>query len=626
MPDPADPSAHADALHVIVSHLPTQPGVYRMWDEMGQLLYIGKAKNLRKRVKSYFQQRDHSARIEMMVAQIASIDTIVTPSERDAFLLEAAQINTLQPKFNILLRHDPHYPWLAFTNEPFSRLVVTRKPASKFFKKTYGPYPSAGAMYETLKVIKKIFPLRQRQKPLFKSRPCMNYHIGQCLAPCVEKVSAEDYEAMVAQVDQFLKGRVGEVVKRLEAEMQSASDVMAFEQAALLRDRLKAVESVVQQQRMIVNDPTLDQDVVAGVLHPNRAWAQITVMIIRAGKLINTHYFKVQVPSQAEMGEVLESFIAQYYASLGQDPERLPKAIIGPMPLQEEALLLDSLSALKGQSVRYVVPQQPNKKNAAPQWDWLQMATQNAEEALKREALEQQSALYRDPVQALMGLQEALALPQFPKRMECFDISHISGTQTVASMVVFTDGLPDKAAYRKFTIKSLEHGKPDDFKSMHEVMTRRFSKQGDPDWPDPDLVIIDGGKGQLSSAVSALKALGIDQQPIISLAKQFEEVFLPGESRPVLLERESPALQLLQHIRDEAHRFAITFHRQKRAKQQTQSYLDGVSGIGPTRKQRLLEAYPTKKKLQAASLQDIAHVTQTTGKTAQRLYEILQAL
>ncbi|MEZ4574867.1 MAG: excinuclease ABC subunit UvrC [Vampirovibrionales bacterium] len=612
-----------DDLMLIVNHLPNKPGVYRFIDAQGTLLYVGKAKDLRKRVKSYFQKTDHTPRIAWMVSQVANIDTTVTATEVEALLLESNQIKALKPRFNVLLRHDSHYPWLAFTNEPFPRLVVTRKPNANYWRKLYGPYPSAGAMYQTLKVIKKIFPLRQRRTPLFRDRPCMNYHIGQCLAPCVGGVSAADYDAMVEQVEQFLKGRTGDVLVRLEADMAQASAELDFERAALLRDRIEAIELVVEQQRVIVNDEAVDEDVVACALHDDMA--QMTVMTIRQGKLVNTHFFPVSVPADTPRETVFGQFLTQYYRARETDPDRLPKVLISQVAPEDSEVLLDWLSGIKGHRVKLRVP----KSDRGTDGELVAMAAENARQAMDRWRLEAQTKLARDPVQALMGLQAALHLPRFPKRIECYDISHVGGTHTVASMVVFTDGVPDKGAYRRFKIKTTEAGKPDDFKSMAEVMARRFKKQaaGGDQWPVPDLVVIDGGKGQLSAAVKALAELDITDQPIVSLAKKFEELFLPGHSRPVVLERHSPTLQLVQQLRDEAHRFAITYHRQLRGKAQTASWLDDVPGIGPVRKQKLQVAFSSRQAILAASVEEVAAAIGVGGKTAQKVYEaIRQAL
>lgn len=595
--------------------LPRKPGVYQFKDTQGNLLYVGKAKNLKNRVSSYFQDRtNHSPRIQALVAQVAHVDYTVTESEFEALILEANMIKTLRPKYNILMRDDKKYPWLVLTNEPFPRLEITREPSGK--GRSFGPYATPGALYQTLQLIKKIFPLRQRKNPLFKDRPCMNYYIGSCLGPCQALVSPEEYQKIVDQVVMFLRGHADNLLEMLQQEMQAASDRMDFETAAQVRDRYQAVQKVLQRQRVMYDDVTIDQD-VAGM-----AWTEITAYIallkVRRGKLIQTLFYELSLEGGTSPAEAYESFLFQYYEDQ-TDKAELPNELILQCPVEDETLLARWISTHKGKKVSITVPQR-----SGPKKDILDMAIKNAEASLERSRIDQETRLKNDPAQALMLLQERLGLPQVPRRIECYDISHVSGTNTVASMVVFTDGRPDKQEYRRFKIRTVAEGKPDDFQSMFEVMTRRFSKREEKGWPDPDLIVIDGGKGQLGSAVKALKQLGITQQPIISLAKKFEEIYVPGQPRPVILERDSIALFLLQQIRNEAHRFAITYHRRLRGKTQTRSFLDGVPGIGETRKKRLLEKFETLEDLFNASETEIALATQTRGKTAQAIYQAIQ--
>jgi len=597
------------AVQEILKSLPQKSGVYQFRDTSGTLLYVGKAKNLKNRVSSYFQKSSAlSARIQSLVSQVADISVLVTHSEIEALVLESNLIKTNRPKYNILMRDDKKYPWLVLTNEPFPRLIVTREPGRK--GRSFGPYATPGAMYETLHLIKKLFPLRQRKKPLFKDRPCMNYHIGSCLGPCQALVTEEDYQKLVDQVVLLLKGQADELLNILKHEMKKASTAMDFETAAALRDRIVAIHTITERQRVMVDDPTVEQDVIGVSWHLNAGY--FTVLKVRHGKLIHTEFYTVTLEQGVTPQEAYQEFLFRYYQNR-TDKTDLPVDIIVQYPLEDEAFLTAWLKEHKNRKAALYFPQRGQKK------DILDMAQQNADALRDRSIHEQQSRLRHDPTQALLTLQERLKLPTFPRRIECYDISHVSGTNTVASMVVFTDGLPDKSEYRRFKIKTTEEGTPDDFKSMHEVITRRFSK----DWPDPDLVIIDGGKGQLSSACQALMQLEISDQPIISLAKKFEEVFLPGQSKPVLLERDSMALYLLQQIRDEAHRFAITYHRSLRGKMQTQSFLDDIKGIGEVRKKRLLSHFKSLETLMRASLEEISEVTQTKGRTAQKLYDQL---
>ncbi len=597
--------------------IPAKPGVYQYKNAEGELLYVGKAKNLKNRVSSYFHARaNHTPRIQMLVEQVAHIDYIVTQSDIEALILEANLIKTYRPKYNILMKDDKKYPWLVLTDEEFPRLEITREPYKKGKAKCFGPYATPGALYQTLQLIKKIFPLRQRKRPLFKDRPCMNYHVGSCLGPCQGLVSKEEYDRIVRQMVLFLRGQADDLLAVVEQEMEEASEAMDFEKAALLRDRVQAIQKILHRQRVMYDDVTIHQDVVGMAVTETTAY--MAVLKVRRGKLIQTMFFDMALEGDTPPEEVFQSFLFQYYESHADDQD-IPAELVLPYDLEDADLLAEWLTSLRGKKVTIAVP-----RRSGPKQEILEMATRNAEESRERSRIDQETRLKNDPAQALLMLQERLGLAQIPRRIECYDISHVSGTQTVASMVVLTDGVPDKKEYRRFKIQSVQEGKPDDFQSMREVMTRRFSKREEKGWPDPDLVIIDGGKGQLSSAVSALEDLGITDQPIISLAKKFEEVFLPGESRPVLLERDSIALYLLQKIRDEAHRFAITYHRNLRGKAQTKSFLDSIPGIGEVRKQRLLEHFDSMQDIHNASLEDIARVTQTSGKTARDLYKALQ--
>ncbi len=597
--------------------IPAKPGIYQFKDNTGQLLYVGKAKNLKNRVSSYFHERaNHSSRIQAMVEQVAHIEYVITNSDIEALVLEANFIKTHRPKYNILMRDDKKYPWLVLTNEPFPRLEITREPTKKGKAKCFGPYATPGALYQTLQLIKKIFPLRQRKKPLFKDRPCMNYHIGTCLGPCQSLISPAEYQKIVDQLVLFLKGHADDLLAVIEAEMNAASENLDFEKAAQLRDRYQAIQRMLQRQRVMYDDVTIDQDVVGMACSDTTAY--LAVLKVRRGRLIHTHFFEMTLTDDIAAEDVYQSFLFQYYEDYS-DKADLPTELILQFQIEDESFLAEWLSIHRGKKVAMLRPQREGAKK-----DILELAVKNAQESQERSRIDQETRLKNDPAQALIVLQERLQLPEIPKRIECYDISHVSGTNTVASMVVFTDGLPDKKEYRRFKIQSVPDGKPDDFQSMNEVMTRRFSKREEKGWPDPDLVIIDGGKGQLSSAVKALKTLGITEQAIVSLAKKFEEVYLPNESRPVIIERESMALYLLQQVRDEAHRFAITFHRRLRGKGQIKSFLDEIPGIGQTRKQRLLESFESISAIQNASFEQIAEATQTSGKTAETLYQSLQ--
>lgn len=626
-PEPFDTDFDFEAF---LAGLPAQPGVYRMYNAAGDLLYVGKAKNLRNRVRSYFQknQSQLSPKVQVTLQQVTRMDTILTDSEIEALILEANLVKEYKPKYNILLRDDKKFPWIGLSNEPYPRLFITRTPEKRGKTKYFGPYTSSADLYATLQQVRKNFPLRQRRKPLFQSRPCMNYYIGTCMGPCQKLITPEDYAAIVRQVELFLNGKADELLEILSREMTEASEALNFEYAARLRDRYQAVESVVAKQKMVSDDLSLNQDIIA--LAADELRCVITVLTVRHGKLIGSRSHESTLLYGTTPEEVYSSYVYQIYQDL--DPKELPDELILQYPIEDEEMLeawLNQSSIMQARNkkkIRLVHPQQGTKK------DLLMLGVKNAREALEQSKRFDSTRLQRDPTRALIELQEALDLPDFPARMECYDISHVQGSHTVASMVVFTDGKPDKQSYRRFKIKSAE-GRPDDFKSMEEVIRRRFahssrsaqfSEEGG--WDDPDLVIIDGGKGQLGAAVKALNAHGVEGQAIISLAKKFEEVFVPGKERPILLPRDSQALFVLQQIRDEAHRFAITYHRTLRGKAANRSALDEITGIGKKRKQRLFEHFGTVEKIKAASLEELGHALGEGGKTLEKIYHALHAL
>jgi excinuclease ABC subunit C len=598
-----------------LSRLPDQPGVYRMYSSSNTLLYVGKAKNLKNRIRSYFQNPAGLApKVQALMQQVARFDYIVTDSEVEALILEYNLIKQYRPKYNILLRDDKKFPWIGLSGEAYPRLFITRDPTGR--GKFFGPYANSGNMYKTLQVIRKHFPLRQRRKPLFKTRPCMNYYIGTCSGPCQQLVTEDEYAEVVKQVELFLKGKADDLLERLEVEMERASESMNFELAAKLRDRYLAVKDVVAQQKMYYADANVNQDIVAMAYDARRC--AIVVLNIRRGKLIGSRPHEMLLTHQTTPEEAYQTFISQYYHD--EEADDLPDEVMLQVPVEDEAVFQEWLSRKKGRKVALLHPQKGIKK------ELLDLGIKNATETLDQAQGQEVKSYRNDPARALIELQEALGLPEFPARMECYDISHLQGKQTVASMVVFTNGLPDRKAYRRYKIQSAE-GEPDDFKSMHEVITRRFSRalKGEPGWAEPDLVIIDGGKGQLSSAVAALKELGVENQPIISLAKKFEEVFLPGQSRPILLPRDSGALFVLQQIRDEAHRFAITFHRDLRGKKSMQSVLDSIHGIGEKRKQTLLEHFGSVGKIREASEEELSKVPGFNRTVAKQVYEALHS-
>jgi excinuclease ABC subunit C len=596
-----------------LSRLPDQPGVYRMYSDAGKLLYVGKAKSLKNRVRSYFQNQANLApKVAALMQHVARFDYIVTDSEVEALILECNLIKQYRPKYNILLRDDKKFPWIGLSNEAYPRIFITRDPtgAGRFF----GPYVNSGNMHKTLQVIRKHFPLRQRKKPLFKNRPCMNYYIGTCPGPCQGLITEAEYRETLKQVELFLKGKADDLLSHLETEMTKASEALNFELAAKLRDRYLAVQDIVADQKMFYPDPRVNQDVIA--MACDERCCAIIVLNIRRGKLIGSRPHEIRLTLHATPDEAYNTFLSQYYQE--EASEDLPDEVILQFPTEEEAVLRELLSRKKGKRTQITIPQKGTKK------DLLDLAIKNAQEVLEQAQSQEVKHFRNDPARALLELQERLNLPEFPSRMECYDISHFQGSQTVASMVVFTNGVPDKKEYRRFKISCAE-GEPNDFASMQEVMTRRFSKaiKQEAGWEEPSLVIIDGGKGQLSSAVEALQKLGVNDQPIISLAKKFEEVYRPGESRPVLLPRDSAALFVLQQIRDEAHRFAITYHRNLRGKKATKSALDEIHGIGPKRKAALLKHFGSVAKIKNASVEEIAALPGFTRAAAEELHQML---
>jgi excinuclease ABC subunit C len=596
-----------------LGRLPDQPGVYRMYGSSGALLYVGKAKSLKSRVRSYFQNPAGMApKVQALMQQVTRFDYVVTDSEIEALILEYNLIKQYRPKYNILLKDDKKFPWIGLSAEKYPRLFVTRDPSGR--GKFFGPYVNSGNMYKTLQLIRKHFPLRQRKNPLFKNRPCMNYFIGACSGPCQQLVTESDYAEVVKQVELFLKGKADDLQERLETEMQRASENLNFELAAKLRDRVVAVEHVLAQQKMYYPDTTVNQDIVAASADERRC--AVVVLNIRRGKLIGSRPYEVMLTNHTTLPEAYQTFLNQYYQD--EEAEDLPDEIILQFPVEDEAFFQDWLSRKRGKKVSLSYPKKGVKK------ELLAMGEKNALETMDQAQGQELKSYRNDPARALIELQDSLGLPEFPMRMECYDISHFQGSQTVASMVVFTHGRPDSKEYRRFKIECAE-GEPNDFASMHEVITRRFKRalNMEPGWTAPDLVIIDGGKGQLSSAMEALSALGLSEQPIISLAKKFEEVFFPNQSRPVLLPRDSGALFVLQQIRDEAHRFAITYHRTLRDKKATRSALDDIVGIGEKRRTQLLSHFGSMEKIKSASLETLATAPGMNAKVAQQVYEAL---
>lgn len=586
--------------------LPDKPGVYLMHDKDGKVIYVGKAVVLKNRVRSYFRNlASHTPKVRAMVAKIADIETIVTSSEVEALILECNLIKKYRPRYNIMLKDDKSYPYLKVTmNEEFPRLYVTRR-QMRDGAKYYGPYADAGAMHATVKLLRSMFPLRTC-RTMNAERPCLNYHIKRCLAPCAGLVSKEEYGNMIKSVCMVLDGRTTELERDLKRRMQEAADNYAFEEAARLRDQLQAVMRLNEQQKAVTGQDS-DMDIIG--FAKDMTGICIQIFFVRKGKLLGRDNFFLQDDGESEQ-EVITAFVKQYY----NEASYIPREIALPvLPDAEEQAVIEQWLAEKAQrKAEFVRPQRGVKK------DLLQLANDNAVKLLEERLRKGQLSLKND-VQAAEELQQALGLTNPLERMDCFDISHTQGSETVASMVVFRNGSISKKDYRRYKIVSAE-GKPDDFKSMQEVVYRRYK-----DYEDlPSLVVIDGGKGQLSSALEVIRGLGLHDLPVIGLAKREEEIFKEGQSESILLDRDSAALHLIQRIRDEAHRFAITYHRKLRGKRNLVSVLDHVEGIGSKRRQELWKAFKTLDEMKAASVEKLAAVESMNYAAAQKLYDFFR--
>ena len=569
--------------------LPTNPGVYLMKNEQAKIIYVGKAINLKNRVKSYFQSsKNHSPKVKSMVEKICDFEYIITANEIEALILECNLIKKYRPKYNISLRDDKTYPYIKVTlNEDYPTVSITRK-ILKDGAKYFGPYTSAGAVHEVLNLLKKLFQIRSCRQMNTK-RPCLEFHIKRCLAPCTGRVAKSEYREMIKSLCLFLEGRNEVVLKELTNRMQIAAENFQFELAAKLRDQVLAIEKISAKQNIIIGSS--DQDIIGLARKADEACIQI--FFIRSGKMIGRDHFLLNGTEDETDSALLNAFLEQYY----NKATFIPKEILLPVEIENEEILSAWLSQKKNGKVSFGLPQRGVKK------EMVLMANDNAVVVLEEQMIKNSAGL-EQTVGAMKDLGRYLRMEKELKRIECFDISHIQGSETVASMVVFSNGAPDKQEYRRYKLKSVE-GKPDDFKSMQEVVGRRYRQS---DGIMPDLIIIDGGKGQLNSALEIIRALGHYQIPVVGLAKQFEYVFLEGQSEPVILPPNSKALYLIQRIRDEAHRFAITYHRKLRHKRNLVSVLDHIEGVGPTRRKALWDAFGSIAEIKKAKITDLTAV------------------
>ena len=599
--------------------VPLEPGVYLHRDAGRKVLYVGKSASLRDRLRSYFgSKKNLDPKSVELVSRIDDFEYIVTASEQEALLLENSLIKEHKPKYNIRLKDDKTYPYIKVDlAEDFPRIYVTRRTANDGAR-YFGPFASAGSVRKTLDLLKRLFPYRSCTKTITgnDSRPCLEYHIKRCVAPCTGYASRNDYSEVIAQVVMFLEGNTKEIVSDLKTTMLEASDNLEFERAGALRDRLKAIEKVYEGQN-VVGLGREELDVIGAAYGGEEAWVEI--FFIRQGKLIGRDHFTMSGTREEEGQEILARFIEQFYSSASH----VPRKILVPESITDKEVVAGWLETKRKGPVEINVPQRGAKRRL------IEMVTTNAAQGLEQLKLKWISDSTRMET-AMSELQEELNLPRSPKRIECYDVSHIQGTNTVASMSVFQDGKPLSSNYRRFKIKS--HDGNDDFASMREVLSRRFkrlknARDGGEENASfaaaPDLVLIDGGKGQLSSAVEVMLHLGLQDIQLASIAKREEEIFLPDAAEPVIMPKNSQGLFLLQRARDEAHRFAVTFHRNLRGKSSVKSALDLVPGIGPKRRKMLIRSFGSVKGIREASEDQLAAAPGMTAKVARQIKEHL---
>ena len=624
-----------DRLKARLKEVPSEPGCYLMRDGEDRILYIGKAKVLRTRVRSYFQSgsgHGHSPRIRLMVRQVCEIEFIVTDSEAEALALEANLIKQNQPHFNVLLKDDKKYPYLCITwSEAYPRIFITRRrrfrsPLDRF----YGPYVDVGLLRRTLALVKRVFPLRQRPQPLYKERTCLNYDIGRCPGVCQERISSEDYHRTLRQVAMVFQGRNEELLELLQEQMERYAERLDFESAARVRDQLQGLDTLTADQKMSLGDSSVSRDVLA--LAADGRVAAVQLFQMRAGRLVGRLGYTADADA-LEPGRILQTVIEEHYSQV--EGVEIPPELLVQHALPQQALIEAWLGELRGRKVKLAVPQRQQKA------DLIELVVRNASYELQRAQRASEQNLL-----ATEDLAQLLDLTSPPRRIEGYDISHIQGSDAVASQVVFIDGLPAKQHYRSYKIRSaaVRAGHSDDFMSMAEVVRRRFRRwaqakaegadlgelrraagtalhtAGMNDWPD--VVMIDGGKGQLSAVMEALRELNLHEELVVcSLAKQREEVFLPGAKQPLESEADQLGVQLLRRLRDEAHRFAVRFHRQQRGERMTRSRLSDIPGLGPKRIRELLAHFRSIDAIQLASIDSLAAAPGLGPALARQVWE-----
>ena len=593
------------ALDEKLSRLPDRPGVYLYKDAKGQVIYVGKAASLRSRVRSYFQEsRPHDPKTDSLVRQVADLEYIVTDNELEALMLEANLVRKHRPRYNIILRDDKHYPFLRLTtNEPFPRLLVARK--VKDDGATYfGPFYPATAMRETLRLTRQLFPLRTCSIEIDGrlERPCIQYAIHRCNAPCTGWETQDQYGETVRRVQRFLEGKDDDLARTLTKEMEAAAVDLKFERAAVLRDQIQSLNRVRERQK-IISVEDVDQDVLGVVRQGGDACVEL--FFVRKGRLVGQEAFFFDKVAGWSDGEVLSAFVRQFYGKNVTPPAE----ILLSEDVTESDLLTEYLSGLAGRRVQLHVPQRGTRR------EFVAMAEANAGIALQNHLLARGNR-----VQLVQeDLQRALGLAGLPNRLEGYDISHIQGAEQVGSLVVWENGAMKKDDYKRYKIKTVSGA--DDFASLREMLTRRFSRALEQGGALPDVVVIDGGRGQLNVGASVLGELGFDDIPVVSLAKQQEEVYRTDSLDPLVLDPTSPALQTLQKIRDEAHRFAITYHKTLRTKRTLTSVLDAIPGVGPGLRTSLLKTLGSARRVREASVAELAAVPKVTPRMAQRIYD-----
>ncbi|MFC2021690.1 excinuclease ABC subunit UvrC [Chloroflexota bacterium] len=602
-----------------LKQLPASPGVYLMRDTEGNILYVGKAANLHHRVRSYFSARPKlSPKLERMVVRVNDLDSFVTNSEQEALILEYNLIKRHRPRYNVRLKDDKTFPYLKINlHEDWPRVHVTRR-LEEDGGHYFGPFASAKSVRQTLKVLKGIFPFRSCSRAITGSdlRPCLDYHIHHCLGPCTGAASQQEYAEVIKQVILFLEGKQETVVQGLENKMKKAAEALDFEKAAILRDQIQALDRVIEGQR-IATTVRGEQDVIAFITDKDRAYVQ--VFFIRGSKLIGRESFVLQGTSSEEPKQIMSSFIKQFYGSAPY----VPPLLLLQHPIEDKTTIENWLQSKRGARVHIQVPYRGNKKQL------VKIVAENVEQGLQQLKLKHQatpSAL----TEALAEIERELRLLSPPSRMECYDISNLQGKAAVGSMVVFDKGKPKSSHYRRFRIKTVSGA--DDYAMLQEVLRRRFKrsslKSSDASAPDtwailPDLVLIDGGKGQLNSALSVMQEMGASAVPVASLAKENEEIFLPRQAEAIILPGSSPGLQLLQRLRDEAHRFALGYHQRIHRKDAFTSVLDTVPGIGPNRKRALLRQFGSVRAIREASTEELAATKGMSQGLARKIKEYL---